>query len=391
MLNTPFAPWPSFTDEECTAVTEVLRSNRVNYWTGEHCREFEKSFASYVEADHAVALANGTLALDVALRALQLSAGDEVIVTPRSYIASVSSVAMAGLIPVFADVDANDQNLSVDSISAVLSSKTKAILLVHLAGCPADLDGIMELANSNNLKVIEDCSQAHGALYQGQSVGSFGDIATWSFCQDKIMTTGGEGGMVTTNNRDLWSYMWSYKDHGKSFDAVYHREHAPGFRWLHESFGSNFRMLEMQAVIGNIQLSRMPQWTQKRLQNAHTIWAAAKSCPGLRVPPLSPLVQHAAYRAYVFTEPGKLKSGWDRDRIIAALGEQGVPAYSGSAAEIYREKAFENTGYAPPSRLPVARQLGETSIAFLVHPTLLDEEIDKTCQVLLHVMEQAQV
>lgn len=276
MLNTPFSPWPSFSEEEANAVRDVVLSNRVNYWTGQECREFEKEFATWADSRFAVALANGTVALDVALKALGIGVGDEVVVTSRTFLASASSIVNIGAVPVFADVDLDTQNVTVDSIRAVLTERTKAIICVHLAGWPCDMDPIMALAEEHGLKVVEDCAQAHGARYKGRSVGSIGHISAWSFCQDKIMTTGGEGGMVTTDDRELWSRMWSYKDHGKSWEAVYEREHAPGFRWLHESFGTNFRMMEVQAVIGRIQLRRMGDWHVRRLANAQRIWEKAR-------------------------------------------------------------------------------------------------------------------
>ena len=251
MLNHPtFAPWPSFSGEEADAVKNVLLSNKVNYWTGDESRKFEHEFAKWCGVSHAVALANGTLALDAALKALGIGPGDEVVVTPRTFIASISCVVNAGAKPVFADVDADSGNITAESIAKVLTSKTKAIICVHLAGWPCDMDPIMAVAERHHLKVIEDCAQAHGAVYKGRSVGSIGHIGAWSFCQDKIMTTGGEGGMVTTNDEILWRKMWAYKDHGKSYEAVYEREHPPGFRWVHESFGTNWRMLEVQAAIG---------------------------------------------------------------------------------------------------------------------------------------------
>lgn len=389
MLNTPFSPWPSFTEEEANAVRDVVLSNKVNYWTGQECREFEKEFAAWSDSAYAIALGNGTLALDVALQALDIGPGDEVIVTPRTFIASISSVVNAGAVPVFADVDADSQNIEAHGIAKVLTPKTKAIVVVHLAGMPADMDAIMALAAEHNLYVIEDCAQAHGAKYKGRSVGSIGHVGAWSFCQDKIMTTGGEGGMVTTNDEQLWRKMWSYKDHGKSYEAVYEREHAPGFRWLHESFGTNWRMTEMQAVIGRIQLKRMPQWQAQRLANAEAIWAAARQCPALRVPAVPEGSVHAAYKCYVFVKPELLKADWNRDRILAEIAARGVPSFSGSCSEVYLEKAFDGTGYRPAQPLPVARELGETSIMFMVHPTLHATEIQKTCDVLQEVMKLA--
>ena len=303
MLNTPFSPWPSFTEAEADAVRRVVLSNRVNYWTGEETRRFEKEFAAWADSEHAIALANGTLALDLALKVLGIGAGDEVVVTPRTFIASVSSVVTSGATPVFADVDRDSQNLSAETIEAVLTPATRAVVVVHLAGMPADMDPIMALARERSLKVIEDCAQAHGARYKGRSVGSIGDVGAWSFCQDKIMTTGGEGGMVTTNDSELWRRMWEYKDHGKSWEAVYEREHPPGFRWLHESFGTNWRMNEMQGVIGRLQVRAMPDWHTARLANATRLWDACRKTDWLRVPPVADDVEHGAYKAYAFVEP----------------------------------------------------------------------------------------
>lgn len=382
MLNTNFPPWPSFTVEEADAIHRVLLSNKVNYWTGEETRAFEHEFAEFADCEFAVALANGTLSLDLALRALDIGPGDEVIVTPRTFIASVSCVVTAGASPVFADVDRSSQNISAATIEPMITAKTRAIIVVHLAGMPADMDPIMELAKAHGISVIEDCAQAHGARYKGRSVGSIGDIGAWSFCQDKIMTTGGEGGMVTTNNRDLWSRMWAYKDHGKTWEAVYERKHPPGYRWLHDSFGTNWRMTEIQGVLGRIQLGRMQQWQAARLSNASRVWNTCKKIDWLRVPEVPAHIEHAAYKAYVFVRPDKLPRPWDRDSIIDALAEQGVPAFSGSCSEVYLEKAFEGTDYRPASRLPVARELGESSLMFLVHPTLETVHIDKTCKAL---------
>ena len=391
MQNVPFSPWPSFTQEEANAVHGVLLSNKVSYWTGNEGHQFEREFAEFADCEYAVALANGTVALDLALKSLAIGLGDEVIVTSRTFLASVSSIVNTGAVPVFADVDHDSQNITVESIQAVLSPETKAIICVHLAGWPCDMDSIMALAEEHNLCVIEDCAQAHGARYKGRSVGSIGHVGCWSFCQDKIMTTGGEGGMVTTKDRELWLKMWSYKDHGKSWKAVYEREHPPGFRWLHESFGTNGRMTEMQAAIGRIQLQRMPQWHAARTYNANKILDMARTLSGLRVPEVPTDVQHAWYKCYVFVEVEKLKSDWDRDRIMNAIVAEEVPCFSGSCSEVYLEKAFDDTGWRPEKRLPIAKELGETSLMFLVHPTLTEAEIQKTCDVLTAVMQEAAI
>jgi len=389
MLNGPFSPWPCFDAAEKEAVLAVLDSNKVNYWTGQQCREFEKKFAEYFESDYAVAVANGTVALDLAWQALELPKGAEVIVTSRTFIASISSIVLAGLVPVFADIERDSQNISAATIAPHLSAKTAAILCVHLAGWPCEMDDIMALAKHHNLYVVEDCAQSHGALYKGRSTGSIGDIAAWSFCQDKIMTTAGEGGMVTTNRKDLWEKVWSFKDHGKSWNAIYEQQHPPGFRWLHESFGTNWRMLEIQAAVGLKQLEKMPEWTKKRQAYSEKIWATAKQFSALRVPSVPAYMEHAAYKCYVFVEPPQLKVGWDRDRIIDAINQHQVPCFSGSCSEVYLEKAFDDTSYRPKQALLNAIELGQTSLMFLVHPTLLAEEIDKCCSVLAKVMSEA--
>ena len=389
MLNTSFTSWPLFSEEEANAVQRVLLSNKVNYWTGNECREFEKEFAVWSNSKYAIALGNGTLALDSALKALDIGFGNEVIVTSRTYIASVTSIVTAGAIPIFADIDKNSQNITTTSIRSMITKKTKAIICVHLAGWPCEMDEIIELANEFNLYVIEDCAQAHGAKYKSKPVGSIGNIGCWSFCQDKIMTTGGEGGMVTTNDKSLWSKMWSYKDHGKSYKAVYEQKHPDGFQWLNESFGTNWRMTELQGVIGRIQLKRMSNWHSNRISNALKIWNTAKQCKGLRVPSIPDYIEHAAYKCYVFVESKELKKGWSRDKIIKEINVLGVPCQSGACSEVYLEKAFDNTGFRPKKRLVNAKELGENSIMFLVHPTLTKDEIQQTCDAITSVMNMA--
>ena len=396
MINIEFSPWPSFTQEEVDKTSHVLLSNKVNYWTGQEGREFEREFATFTDSKYAIALSNGTLALDLALVALGVGARnggsetDEVIVTSRTFLASASSIVTAGARPVFADVDGNSQNITNDTVNDVLTSNTKAIIAVHLAGLPCEMDELIALAEANGLYVIEDCAQAHGAKYRGRSVGSIGHIGCWSFCQDKIMTTGGEGGMVTTNAKSLWRRMWAYKDHGKSYEAVYEREHAPGFRWLHESFGTNWRMTEMQSAIGRIQLTRMHEWFRLRGKYAEFIADTCSAFDCIRVPTVPDYMEHANYKYYVFVKPELLADGWNRDRIVAEISERGVPCMQGSCSEVYLEKAFDDTDFRPGSRLPVARELGETSLMFLVHPTLTIDEVVQITNAIYIVLTKAQ-
>jgi dTDP-4-amino-4,6-dideoxygalactose transaminase len=386
MLNNVFPPWPSFTDEEANAARDVILSNKVNYWTGTEGREFEKEFTSFSECGYAIALANGTVALELALYALNIGPGDEVITTSRTFIASASSIVMRGATPVMADVDPVTQNITAETIDAVLTNKTKAIIAVHLAGWPCDMDPILALAKKHRLKVIEDCAQAHGARYKGRPVGSIGDVGAFSFCQDKIMTTGGEGGMLTTNDSDLWAKAWAFKDHGKNFDAVYKRQHPPGFRWLHESFGTNWRLTEMQSAIGRIQLRRLEGWVDSRRRHAFVLNEAFGAIPALRLTLPSEEIFHSYYKYYVFVRPDRLRDGWDRDRIMNAIAAEGIPCFSGSCSEIYLEKAFIGAGFGPVERLPVAKELGETSLMFLVHPTLSNDDMHDTVRAVEKVM-----
>ncbi|MBT0653125.1 DegT/DnrJ/EryC1/StrS family aminotransferase [Geomobilimonas luticola] len=393
--STPFAPWPFFDADEIAAATAPLQSGKVNYWTGTEGREFEKEFAAFAGCRHAIALANGTVALELALYALGIGPGDEVITTSRTFIASASCIVMRGATPVIADVDPVSQNVTADTIRPCITPRTKAIIAVHLAGWPCDMDPILELARQRGLKVIEDCAQCHGATYKGRPVGSLGDVAAFSFCQDKIMTTGGEGGMLTTNDPALWERAWAFKDHGKSFDAVYNRQHPPGFRWLHESFGTNWRMTEMQSAIGRVQLRKLPEWTRIRNRHAAILTEGFSHIPALRLTIPPPEIGHAYYKYYVFLRPGTFENSKFkiqnskfpsfRDRAMAAINAEGIPCFSGSCSEIYLEKAFD--GLRPMERLPVAKELGETSLMFLVHPTLGDEDMRDTVRAVEKVMK----
>ncbi len=386
--NQQLAPWPVCGEEEEEAVLRVLRSGKLNYWTGEEGKQFETEFAQFVGAEHALAVANGTVGLELALAVLDIGPGDEVIVPSRTFIATASAVAMRGAKPVCADVDCDSQNITAETIRPQITSRTRAIIPVHLAGWPCDMEPILELAKQHNLRVIEDCAQAHGARYRGQHVGSLGDLGVFSFCQDKIMTTGGEGGMVVTSDHDLWKRAWSMKDHGKCYDTVHNQQHPPGFRWLHKSFGTNWRMTEIQSALGRVALQKLPRWIDQRRQNAATLYECLQEFDALRTPTPPEESFHSYYKFYTFVRPEKLESGWDRDRIMQEISSQDIPCFSGSCSEIYLEEAF-SPEWHPADRLPVARALGETSLMFLVHPTLGEATVHKASQTILKIMQQA--
>jgi len=381
-----FPTWPSYTEEEIEAVQKILQSGRVNYWTGSVGKEFEKEFAQYTGTLHAIAVSNGSVALAASLHALNIGQGAEVIVTPRTFVASASEIVLAGAKPVFADVDIDSQNITPKTIEPLITSKTRAILTVHLAGWPCDMLGITEIAKHYDLCVIEDCAQSHGASIHGRKVGSWGDVAAFSFCQDKIITTGGEGGMLTTSNPELWKLLWSMKDHGKGYDITHSKNQGTHFRWLHQTFGTNWRLTEMQSAIGRIQTKRLNEWVRLRKRNAETLLSKLENESTVRVVRPDNSMEHAYYKCYVFVRPETLKSGWDRDRILSELITLGIPCGTGSCPEVYRESAFLNYPSRPKDPLPIAKQLGETSIMFQVHPTLTQEHMvfigDSVCSVL---------
>lgn len=387
----PLPIWPFFDQDEIDAVQKVLQSGRVNYWTGQECKNFESEFAASVGKAYGIALANGTVALELALYALGIGAGDEVIVPSRTFIATASCVVARGAKPVVVDIDPISGNLCPEAVYRAISDRTRAIIPVHMAGWPCDMDALNRLAQKNGIHVIEDCSQAHGATYHGRPVGSFGICSAFSFCQDKIMTTGGEGGILLTDDPQIWRRAWEYKDHGKSWEAVSNRDHAPGFRWLHESFGTNWRMTEMQAVIGRIQLKKLSSWSQTRNENATTLADGLKEVRGIKVPMPPSDVRHAWYKFYCMLEPEKLQVGWSHQRIIEAINAEGIPCLSGSCYEIYREKAFLDSGYGPPKPLENAAFMANRSLMFLVHPTLGKKEMMETVAAVGKVMKSATI
>lgn len=385
----PFAPWPHFAADEIEAAAAVLRSGRVNYWTGGQSQEFEREFARYIGVRYAVALANGTLALELALHALGVGPGDEVVVPSKTFIASASCAVRVGATPVVADVDPDSQNITAASIEKVLSTRSKAVIAVHLAGWPCEMDTILALAGKHGLSVVEDCAQSVGARYKGRAAGSIGDVGAFSFCQDKIITTGGEGGMLVTDSRELWEKAWSYKDHGKSYAAVFEREHPYGFRWLHESFGSNARLTEPQSAIGRQQLAKLPQWLSERRRNAGLLSHGLARVPGLRLAAPPAYSEHAYYKYYAFIRPEQLRRGWDAERIIEALDAEGIPCGVGACSEIYLEKAFVDAGLGPKRRLPVASQLANSTLMFMLHPGLTEQDMHDTCAAVAKVMRVA--
>lgn len=388
--NPVTSAWPRHEDDEISAVVEVLASGRVNALVhGEETRNFAREFADYIGMPHAVCVANGTVSLEVGLRALGIGPGDEVIVPARSFFASVSCVLAVGASPVFADVQADSQNIDPASVERMVSTRTKAVICVHLAGWPCDMAELIAVCDQHGLFLIEDCAQAHGAAIHGQRVGSFGDLASFSFCTDKIMSTGGEGGILLMREEGRWAHAWSYKDHGKNPYKIASPEGAPGeFRYLHDSFGTNFRLTEMQAAIGRRQLHKLPGWLSARKRNAALLHQHLQHHPMLVLSAPPDHVDHAWYKYYVQLAHAERPDTDRRSRIIGRLQELGIPCGSGSCPDMSIEGAFSGHAVMRDANLPVAHALGERTLMFPVDHTLHDEDMLRIVAALLKVLDE---
>ena len=383
--------WPFYNNEEIEAAKNVLISGKVNYWTGNETKSFEKNFSDFTGTKYSIALANGSVALTSAYLSLDLKKGDEIITSPRTFVATASSAAIFGAIPIFADVDKETGCITSKTIEPLINNKTKAISVVHLGGWPADMISICNLAESYGIPIVEDCAQAHGAkiLYNNQfkSVGGFGDVSAWSFCQDKIISTAGEGGMITTNDKKKWEFIWSLKDHGKNYNLVNEKVNNVGFRWLHESIGTNLRITEVQSAIGKIQLKNIEKTTKQREKNALYLISRLKQFSSLRIPIPSSNIKHAWYRLYVYLKNNYVSSEWNRDRIIHEINLLGYPAFSGSCGEIFKEKCFKD--YKVSKNLKICNELSKTSLAFLVHPNINPNQLEKYGDAICLILEKA--
>jgi dTDP-4-amino-4,6-dideoxygalactose transaminase len=376
----PEEAWPFYAEDEIEAAVRVLQSGKVNQWTGPDVAAFQDAMTARFGGGHGIALANGSLALELALRAYDIGPGDEVVVTPRTFMASASCVRLVGATPVFAEVDADSGNITAETIAAVLTPRTRAVIPVHLAGWPCDMAPIMALAERHGLVVIEDCAQSHGAQIDGRPAGSFGHAAAFSFCQDKIISTAGEGGFTSFQDAARWEWAWSYKDHGKNWQKVKSPPVAPGFRWLHDSIGTNWRLTGPQAAIGLVQLGKLDEWMAARTRNAR-IWAEALGAvAGLRIPQPRPGLNHALYKFYCYVE-GPDAQG-KRDEILRLAASAGLRLYSGSCSEVFLEEAFSDMERPD---LPIARRLGATSLMLEVHPTLRPELIERRAAALARI------
>ncbi len=358
-------PWPHHEQDEIDAVVEILRTGRTNQWTGDTVRQFEAACEDWFGLTHALAVANGTVAIELALRGLEIGPGDDVLVSSRSFVASATMPLLVGAMPVFADVSIEHGNVTVETLEAARTPATRCAIVVHLCGWPCDMSKIMAWANQHGISVIEDCAQAHGAQVSGHSVGSFGQASAFSFCQDKIMTTGGEGGLVAFRDQAAADRAWAWRDHGKiRAEAMSNPTAFSSFRWLAAGPGTNLRMTAMQAAIGLVQLEKLADWQTRRAANAAVLRTAFDSCRGLHVPWPDGDCKHAWYQLTCLVDD-ELIIG--RDSLLKPLREAGWPVRSGACPELYLERVFAN--HRPATSLPVAAELGRRSLTFPVHPT----------------------
>ena len=393
--------WPQIPEEGIEAVAEVLRSGKINYWTGEQTRLFEAEFAALHEAAEALAVANGTLALELAVRSFGIGPGDEVIVPSRTFIATAGAVVAAGATPVIADIDPQTNALTPLSVAARLTPRTRAVIAVHVGGYPAPVAELRELTDQMDLVIIEDCAQAEGARYSGHAIGTAAHASCFSFCTDKILPLG-EGGVIcyTEGLRQSAAYLqaWAYRDHGHVFGRAQNtrvQERSSQFKYLSDHFGTNARMPEVQGALARVMLRHVSAWHIQRTRNAEVLCGELADF----APAFSPVVlpasrraqgsEHAYYRLYFRLDPTALAPGWDRDRVIDAIAAEGAPVQFGSCALIGREQALLTLGAPRDEDLPGALCANEQSLAFFVHPTLTEADMADIAGAARKVLQKA--
>ena len=332
--------WPNFSQNLIQKVVKVIKSGNINYTYGTQGKKFENFFSKYIGNKYSIALCNGTAALEVALKSLELPKKSEIIVPARSFFSSAACIVNTGHIPIFADVDLITQNISIQDVKKKITKRTKAIICVHLGGMPCDMYNLKKIAKKNNLKIIEDCSQAHGASIENKKIGSFGDISTWSFCTDKIISTLGEGGMISTNKKKLYEFCKSYINHGTKLKND--KKNFNKFIYNKDSFGTNLRLTEIQSCSGLEQLKNLKKIQIKRekmskdyfnliMKNQNHLYSY--------YPPQK--TKSAWYRFYFFIKSDVKNYKKIRNKIIKNLKQKNLRCFTGACPEIYLEKSFK--------------------------------------------------
>ena len=378
--------WPNFSKNLISNIGRILGSGKINYTDGPYGIKFEKEFSKFVGNRYSIAVCNGTAALEVAIKSLRLPKNSEIIVPARSFFASASCIVNTGYIPVFADVNLLTQNILIDDIKKKITKRTKAIICVHLAGLPCDMNSIKKLANKKKIKIIEDCSQAHGASIDNKQVGSFGDISTWSFCNDKIMSTLGEGGMISTNKKKLYEICKRFINHGTNFKK---NKKTEKFIYNKDYFGTNLRITEIQSYAGLEQLKNLKK-IQKKKENISKSYFDLISKYQNYFDCYYPTkkIKSAWYRFYFFLKTDIKYYQKLRFKIIKDLRKNNLKCFTGSCPEIYLEKAFKKLNNAKPIRLKNCKTLGQTSIALEINHTLEYSQHKKKLLILKQVIEK---
>jgi dTDP-4-amino-4,6-dideoxygalactose transaminase len=381
--------WPYYSNQEIQKVTKVLKSGKVNYWTGNYCKKFEKLYAKKFNLNYCITVANGTVALEAVLKTLNLKKNDEVLVPSKSYQSSASAIVTSGAKPIFCDIDFNSQNLQINDLIKKISSKTRAIICVHIGGWPCEMNKITKIAREKKIVLIEDCSQAHGARINKKFVGSFGDMAIWSFCNDKIISTGGEGGMIAVKKKEIWKKIWAYKEIGKNFDKVNKnlKNKFSGFKWVHDSFGTNLRMTEMQAVLGIYQLKKLKRTISKRNYFNNLIWKSLKNHKAAIIPKVPKNIILSPYRCNIKLNFEMIKKKYNLKKIIKLLNSKEQICNEGSCSEMYLENSFKTLNLSPRKRLKNAAKLGTISLAFFINPFMSNKDMNKKIKKIIRVFD----
>lgn len=347
---------PLVGENELKGIREVLDSGMLAY--GQVVKDFEKEYADYLGVAHAKAVANGTAALDVALKSLDVGKGDEVITTPFSFIASSNCILFQGAKPVFSDIDESTYNLDPDGVLEKINDKTKAILLVHLFGQPADMGPFKDIAEDHDIRLVEDACQSHGAEYEGEKVGGIGDIGTFSFYPTKNMTTS-EGGMVTTNDENFAEKSHLIRDHGQSE------------KYTHDILGYNLRMTNISAAIGRSQLKNLDHWNEKRIKNAEMFTQGIKDIDGLTPPTVKNNVKHVFHQYVIRVEDGY---SLDRQELMAKLREDGIGSAVHYPVTIPEQPLYKDNGYSS-DEYPISKEAAKRVLSLPVHPSVTSEDV----------------
>ena len=374
--------WPKFTDKEINLVKKILKSGKINQWTGNYNKLFSNAFKKSVRQKYAIPICNGSLALDLAVRSLNLKPFSQILVTSRSFVATAKCITNNHHHPIFLDESSEYSGICLKDLKKKFNKKVKAIICAHIGGYPNKIDEIKSFAKEKNIFLIEDCSQSHGGNYKNKPLGSFSDISVWSFCQDKIISTGGEGGMITTNNKKIYEYCNQFKDHGKNFNKMNNKKYKYSFKYLHDFNGTNLRLTEIQCAMGLIQLSNLKKNLITRRKFVKELLLVLQNYKYIKIMPYSKINDCSWYRLYFTINFKKIKK--TREEVLALLNSNRITSNSGTCCELYKEKIFKNF---KTTEKKYCNYLAKNSIALVIHPFLNKKEIIFFKKKIIKVLE----